>query len=41
VNEYVNGHKFKVQASWIARSKPGLALENAEHTVYVLVDATL
>ena len=41
VNEYVNGHKFKVQATWIARTKPQLSLGDAEHAFYLLLDATL
>ena len=41
VNAYVSGHAFKVQASWIARSKPGVSLESAEHTGYLVLDATL
>jgi hypothetical protein len=41
VNVYVNGHAFKVQLSWIARTSPSLELRGAEHVGYALVDATM
>jgi phosphate-selective porin OprO and OprP len=41
LSEYVNGHRFKVQATWIARTKLGVSLHDAEHTGYLLLDATL
>ena len=41
VNRYLNGHRFKLQATWIARTPRDIDFTNAEHTAYVLVDATM
>jgi hypothetical protein len=37
---YVNGHRFKVQADWIARMPPDFTLKRADHWVHVQLDAT-
>jgi hypothetical protein len=41
VNRYLNGHRFKLQATWIARTPRDIDFTKAEHTAYVLVDATM
>ena len=41
VNRYLNGHRFKLQATWIARTPRDANFTKAEHTAYVLVDATM
>jgi hypothetical protein len=40
-NYYVNGHKLKFQADWIARMPHDFDIHRADHAVYVLVDVTL
>jgi phosphate-selective porin OprO/OprP len=40
VNYYLNGHKFKLQTSWIARTSTDFDLKQATHGVYALLDAT-
>jgi phosphate-selective porin OprO and OprP len=39
-NYYVNGHKMKLQADWIARMPHGFDFERADHLVHVQIDAT-
>lgn len=39
-NYYVNGHRFKVQADWIARTPIDFDLAKANHVVHVQLDAT-
>ena len=41
VNRYLDGHRFKVQATWIARTPRDVDFTKAEHSGYVLVDATM
>lgn len=41
VNRYLNGHRFKIQATWIARTPRDIDFGKAEHTGVVLVDATM
>ncbi|MBC8131525.1 MAG: porin [Deltaproteobacteria bacterium] len=41
VNYYFNGHKFKLQADYIARMPAGFVFSQAEQTVHLLLDATL
>jgi hypothetical protein len=40
LNYYVNGHRFKVQADWIARLPPDFTFDRADHVVHVQLDAT-
>jgi hypothetical protein len=40
VNYYVRGHRFKLQADWIARMPPGLHLDEADHVVHAQLDVT-
>lgn len=40
VNRYLNGHRLKLQADWIARTTPDFELGNADHLVHVQLDAT-
>jgi hypothetical protein len=40
VNYYVNGHKFKLQTSWIARTSTDFDFRQATHGLYALLDAT-
>ncbi|MBN1607083.1 MAG: porin [Polyangiaceae bacterium] len=40
VNYYLNGHKFKLQTSWIARTSTDFKLKQATHGIYALLDAT-
>jgi phosphate-selective porin OprO and OprP len=39
-NYYVNGHKMKLQADWVARMPHGFVFERAEYLVHVQLDAT-
>ena len=41
LNRYINGHRFKAQATWIARMPRDLDYAKAEHTGYVLLDVTM
>jgi hypothetical protein len=40
-NFYVNGHKLKFQATWIARMPKGFVFEHAEHLAVAQLDATM
>lgn len=40
LNYYINGHRFKVQADWIARMPPNFAFGKADHVVHAQVDVT-
>lgn len=40
INYYVRGHRFKLQADWIARMPPGLHLDQADHLVHAQLDVT-
>lgn len=40
LNYYVNGHRLKVQADWIALAPPELDLGEAQHVAHLLLDAT-
>ncbi len=40
INYYLNGHRFKLQADWIARTPPEFDLRRADHLVHVQLDAT-
>lgn len=40
VNYYLRGHRFKLQADWIARMPPGLQLDEADHVVHAQLDVT-
>jgi phosphate-selective porin OprO and OprP len=40
VNYYLNGHRLKIQANWIARMPVGLELQRADHLAHVQLDAT-
>lgn len=40
LNYYINGHKFKVQAGWIARMPRDFAFARADHLVAAQVDVT-
>lgn len=40
LNYYINGHKLKVQADWIARMPTGFELKEADHVTHLLLDAT-
>jgi hypothetical protein len=37
---YVNGHRFKLQADWIARTTHDFAMDRADHVMHVQLDAT-
>ncbi|MET0594788.1 MAG: porin [Polyangiaceae bacterium] len=40
VNYYFNGHRFKLQADWIARTPTDFDFSSADHLVHVQLDAT-
>jgi hypothetical protein len=40
LNYYINGHKLKLQADWIARMPPTFIFEDADHVMHLQVDAT-
>jgi hypothetical protein len=40
LNYYVNGHRFKLQADWVARTPPDFDIGRADHLVHVQLDAT-
>jgi hypothetical protein len=40
VNWYLNGHRAKLQADWIALLPPSYAFDEAEHTVHAQLDVT-
>ncbi|MBX3271359.1 MAG: porin [Sandaracinaceae bacterium] len=40
LNYYLNGHRFKIQADWIARMPSDFDLSQAQHVVHVQLDAT-
>lgn len=40
LNYYINGHRFKVQADWIARMPLNFAFAKADHLVHAQVDVT-
>ncbi|MCG3172355.1 MAG: hypothetical protein GMKNLPBB_00505 [Myxococcota bacterium] len=40
LNYYFNGHRFKIQADWIARMPPNFAFDKADHAVHLQLDAT-
>lgn len=40
VNYYRNGHRFKLQADWIARTPPGFEFDRAEHLFHIQADVT-
>lgn len=40
LNYYFNGHRFKLQADWIARMPSDFDLSQAQHVVHVQLDAT-
>lgn len=40
VNYYLNDHRLKVQADWIARMPPDFDFSRADHLVHILLDAT-
>jgi hypothetical protein len=37
---YINGHRFKLQADWIARTTHDFDLDRADHVMHVQLDAT-
>jgi hypothetical protein len=40
VNYYLNGHRFKVQADWIALTPADFDFRSADHLVHVQLDVT-
>jgi hypothetical protein len=40
LNYYINGHKLKVQADWIARMPSTFVISDASHIMHLLLDAT-